>query len=84
MVEDDRALRRVLELSAGGYAVELAENGERGPTQLAAPDPDAVVLDVGLPDIDGIALCRRLRRAGNRVPVSRSAPSATCCATADG
>ena len=71
VVEDDRALRRVLAfaLSAGGYAVEVAENGQHGLTQLAATKPDAVVLDVGLPDIDGIALCRRLRRAGNRVPV---------------
>jgi DNA-binding response OmpR family regulator len=71
VVEDDRALRRVLEfaLSAGGWAVDLAENGQHGLTRLAASEPDAVVLDVGLPDIDGIALCRRLRRAGNRVPV---------------
>jgi two-component system, OmpR family, response regulator MprA len=71
VVEDDRALRRVLELalSAGGWSVEVAENGQHGLSRLAASDPDAVVLDVGLPDFDGIALCRRLRRAGNRVPV---------------
>jgi two-component system, OmpR family, response regulator MprA len=69
--EDDRALARVLAfaLSAGGYAVELAENGQHGLSRLAATEPDAVVLDVGLPDIDGIALCRRLRRAGHRLPV---------------
>jgi len=71
VVEDDRALRRVLELAlaAGGWSVELAENGQHGLSRLAATEPDAVVLDVGLPDIDGLALCRRLRRAGNRVPV---------------
>jgi two-component system response regulator MprA len=71
VVEDDRALRRALqfELSAGGWSVELAENGQHGLTRLATSDPDAVVLDDGLPDIDGVALCRRLRRAGNRVPV---------------
>jgi len=71
VVEDDRALRRALEraLSAGGWSVELAENGQHGLTRLAVGDPDAVVLDVGLPDIDGVALCRRLRRAGNHVPV---------------
>jgi two-component system, OmpR family, response regulator MprA len=71
VVEDDRALRRALEraLSAGGWSVELADNGQQGLSRLAAGDPDAVVLDVGLPDIDGVALCRRLRRAGNRVPV---------------
>jgi two-component system response regulator MprA len=71
VVEDDRALRCALEfaLSAGGWSVELAENGQHGLTRLAKSDPDAVVLDAGLPDIDGVALCRRLRRAGNRVPV---------------
>jgi two-component system response regulator MprA len=71
VVEDDRALRRALAfaLSAGGYAVELAENGQHGLSRLAATEPDAVVLDVGLADIDGIAVCRRLRRAGHRVPV---------------
>jgi two-component system, OmpR family, response regulator MprA len=47
----------------------VAENGQHGLTQLAATDPDAVVLDVGLPDIDGLALCRRLRRSDNHVPV---------------
>jgi two-component system response regulator MprA len=71
VVEDDRALRRVLAfaLSSGGWSVDLAENGQHGLTRLAAGEADAVVLDVGLPDIDGLAVCRRLRRAGNRVPV---------------
>jgi two-component system, OmpR family, response regulator MprA len=71
VVEDDRTLRRALELtlSAGGWTVAVAENGQHGLTQLATTEPDAVVLDVGLPDIDGVALCRRLRKAGNRVPV---------------
>jgi two-component system, OmpR family, response regulator MprA len=71
VVEDDRPLRDMLAcaLSAGGWRVELAENAQHGLTRLAVTDPDAVVLDVGLPDMDGLALCRRLRRAGNRVPV---------------
>jgi two-component system response regulator MprA len=71
VVEDDRSLRDVLRfaLSAGGWEVDVAENAQRGLTRLAAAPPDAVVLDVGLPDMDGLALCRRLRRAGNRVPV---------------
>ena len=71
VVEDDRSLRDVLRLALAdnGWEVALAENGQHGLTQLATTDPDAVVLDVGLPDIDGLALCRRLRRAGNHVPV---------------
>jgi two-component system response regulator MprA len=71
VVEDDRNLRDVLRfaLSTGGWQVALAENAQHGLTQLAVTEPDAVVLDVGLPDMDGLALCRRLRRAGNPVPV---------------
>jgi len=71
VVEDDRRLRDVLgfALSNGGWHVALAENAQHGLSQLAATEPDAVVLDVGLPDMDGLALCRRLRRAGNQVPV---------------
>ncbi len=71
VVEDDRSARDVLRLalSAGGFDVAVAENAQHGLTQLAATPPDAVVLDVGLPDMDGLALCRRLRSAGNRVPV---------------
>jgi two-component system, OmpR family, response regulator MprA len=71
VVEDDRSLRDVLRfaLSTGGFDVAVAENAQHGLTQLATTPPDAVVLDVGLPDMDGLALCRRLRRAGNRVPV---------------
>jgi two-component system, OmpR family, response regulator MprA len=71
VVDDDRSLRDALRraLSLGGYEVELAESGQHGLTQVAATVPDAVVLDVGMPDIDGLEVCRRLRGAGNRVPV---------------
>src|SRR3712207_4239450 len=71
VVDDDRSLRDALHraLSVGGDAVEVAENGQHGLSQIAATDPDAVVLDVGMPDIDGLQLCRRLRDAGNRVAV---------------
>ena len=71
VVDDDRALREALRraLQVAGYEVELAENGQHGISQVAATAPDAVVLDVGLPDIDGLEACRRLRAAGNRVPV---------------
>jgi two-component system response regulator MprA len=71
VVDDDRSLRDALRrsLSLGGYEVEVAENGQHGLSQVAAGAPDAIVLDVGMPDIDGLEVCRRLREAGNRVPV---------------
>jgi two-component system response regulator MprA len=71
VVEDDRPLRDMLArvLSGGGFDVAVAATAQHGLTQLAADTPDAVVLDAGLPDMDGLDLCRRLRAAGNRVPV---------------
>ena len=71
MVDDDRSLRDALRraLTLGGYEVDLAEAGQQGLTQIAAVNPDAVVLDVGMPGMDGLEVCRRLRAAGNRVPV---------------
>ena len=47
----------------------MAEGGQQALTQVANGVPDAVVLDVGMPDIDGLEVCRRLRGAGNRVPI---------------
>jgi two-component system response regulator MprA len=71
VVEDDRAVRDALRRGLGlaGYEVLAAEGGQHALTQVASGDPDAVVLDVGLPDIDGLEISRRLRRAGNRVPI---------------
>jgi two-component system, OmpR family, response regulator MprA len=71
IVEDDRSLRDVLRfaLASVGWDVAMAENAQHGLTLLAAARPDAVVLDAGLPDMDGATLCRRLRSAGNHVPV---------------
>jgi two-component system response regulator MprA len=71
IVDDDRSVRDALRraLTLGGYEVEAAEGGQHALTQVAATSPDAVVLDVGMPDIDGIEVCRRLRDAGNRVPI---------------
>jgi two-component system, OmpR family, response regulator MprA len=70
-VDDDRAVREALRrtLTLGGYDVELAEDGEQALEQIVQALPDAVVLDVGLPGIDGLEVCSRLRRAGNRVPI---------------
>jgi len=71
VVDDDRSLRDALRraLTLGGYEVVLAEAGQHGLTQIATAEPDAVVLDVGMPGMDGLEVCRRLRAAGNRVPV---------------
>ncbi len=71
VVDDDRALRDVLRraLALGGYDVKLAETGAGALAEIAGVVPDAVVLDIGLPDIDGLEVCRLLRREGNRVPV---------------
>src|SRR3954464_351991 len=71
IVDDDRSVRDALRraLALGGYEVEAAESGQHALTQVAATSPDAVVLDVGMPDIDGLEVCRRLRGAANRVPI---------------
>ncbi|MBA3562238.1 MAG: response regulator transcription factor [Actinobacteria bacterium] len=72
VVDDERAvrdsLRRALELE--GYGVELAEDGEQALRRLELePQPDAVILDILMPGADGLEVCRRLRRAGNEIPV---------------
>jgi two-component system response regulator MprA len=71
VVDDDRALRDVLRraLSLAGYEVRLADSGASALSEVTSAVPDAVVLDIGLPDIDGLEVCRLLRREGNRVPV---------------
>jgi two-component system response regulator MprA len=71
VVDDDRALRDVLRraLSLAGYEIRFAESGSEALAEVTGAVPDAVVLDVGLPDIDGLDVCRLLRREGNRVPV---------------
>jgi two-component system response regulator MprA len=72
VVDDERAvresLRRALELE--GYEIELAENGGDALARLEAePEPDAVVLDVLMPGVDGLEVCRTIRRRGSRLPV---------------
>src|SRR3979411_2426140 len=71
VVDDDRALRDVLRraLSLAGYDVLQTDTGSGALSEVSSAVPDAVVLDVGLPDIDGLEVCRLLRREGNRVPV---------------
>ncbi|HSZ14872.1 MAG TPA: response regulator transcription factor [Solirubrobacteraceae bacterium] len=71
VVDDDRAVREALRraLTLAGYDVLHAEDGEAAIEQIVQSVPDAVVLDVGLPGIDGLEVCRRVRRTGSRVPI---------------
>jgi len=63
-VDDDSALLRAIGigLKALGHSVTTANTGERGVSEAALVDPDAVVLDLGLPDLDGMEVCRRIRQ----------------------
>jgi len=64
VVDDDPSLLRALRLGlrASGYEVVVAINGEQGISQAALSTPDVIVLDLGLPDIDGLTVCRRIRQ----------------------
>jgi len=71
VVDDERAvreaLRRALELE--GYEIELADGGQAALERIANAEPDAVILDVLMPGVDGIEVCRQLRMTGNDLPV---------------
>ncbi len=71
LVEDEPALREPLRegLAEAGYAVDVADNG-RDALHLGLHEPfDAVVLDLGLPQLDGLSVLRRWREAGRTMPV---------------
>ena len=72
VVDDERAvrdsLRRALELE--GYEIELAADGNDALSRLESnEEPDAVILDVLMPGVDGLEVCRRLRSSGKKLPV---------------
>jgi two-component system response regulator MprA len=71
VVDDERAVRSSLRraLALEGYYVAEAEGGREALALLRGEAPDAVVLDVLMPDVDGLEVCRRLRAAGDRTPV---------------
>src|SRR6476661_5018671 len=71
IVDDEPAVRAALDraLRLDGYEVELAADGREALDRLADVRHDAVVLDVAMPGIDGLEVCRRLRDAGDRTPV---------------
>ncbi|HEX5619993.1 MAG TPA: response regulator, partial [Solirubrobacteraceae bacterium] len=63
VVDDEPAVRTALEraLRLEAYDVELASDGREALARLADAPPDAVVLDVAMPELDGLEVCRRLR-----------------------
>jgi DNA-binding response OmpR family regulator len=71
VVEDEPAIAEVirLNLAKAGYGVHLERDGTRGLAAILTLKPAAVILDVGLPGLDGIEVCRRLRSAHDWTPI---------------
>jgi two-component system, OmpR family, response regulator MprA len=71
VVDDDPDVRAAVEdgLTLAGYTVRGAADGLAALSEVARWQPDAVVLDVMMPVLDGLAVCRRLRGMGDRTPV---------------
>ena len=71
VVDDDAPIRRMLDrtLSADGYEVRSAADGGAALAAVEQSVPDLIVLDVAMPGLDGLAVCRRLRRRGLATPV---------------
>ncbi|PZS08680.1 MAG: DNA-binding response regulator [Solirubrobacterales bacterium] len=71
VVDDEPAVRRALEraLALERYEVALAADGEEALDLLARGPTDAVILDVAMPRLDGLEVCRRMRQAGDRTPI---------------
>ena len=71
IVDDDTAIRTSLgrALRMENYDVELFEDGGSALKSIQLRAPDAIVLDLQLPDIDGLEVCRRIRRSGDTTPI---------------
>jgi two-component system, OmpR family, response regulator MprA len=71
VVDDDSAVRRSLATALGrdGYQVLAAEGGNAALAHLVAASVDAIVLDVAMPEPNGLEVCRRLRARGDRTPI---------------
>ncbi|MFJ5636645.1 response regulator transcription factor [Streptomyces goshikiensis] len=71
VVDDEPEVRAAVEdgLAVEGYEVRGAADGLAGLSQVAAWEPDAVVLDVMMPVLDGLGVCRQLRAMGDRTPI---------------
>ncbi len=71
IVDDDAAIRTALgrALRMENYDIELFEDGLSALKSIQLRAPDAIVLDLQLPDIDGLEICRRIRRSGDTTPI---------------
>jgi two-component system response regulator MprA len=71
LAEDDRSVRESLAraLRLEGYDVEVVSDGAQALDAVAAVEPDVLVLDVMMPNVDGLTVCRRLRARGVSVPI---------------
>lgn len=71
IVDDERAVRESLDraLRMSGYQTALAPDGETAIASLRTSPADAMILDVLMPRMDGLEVCRRLRQAGDRTPI---------------
>lgn len=71
IVEDDESVRTGLELNLAheGYTVICACNGEEGQEMIEKETPDLIIMDVMMPQKDGLQLCRDLRNNGNSTPI---------------
>ena len=71
VVDDDPALRTALDraLKLEGYRVSFAHDGRQALQMMTGSSQDAVILDLGLPLMDGLEVCRRVRERGDRTPV---------------
>ncbi len=71
VVDDDPGISHSLEraLRRENYAIDLAGDGEAALAAVEEKHPDAIILDVSMPKLDGLSVCRRLRADGNRTPV---------------
>ncbi len=70
VVDDEIQIRRLLRISleAAGFAVREADTGQTGLAEIATHPPDAIILDLGLPDMSGVEFVRRLRE-WSRLPI---------------
>ena len=71
VVDDDPAIRTSLSraLVLEGYTVETANDGNAALSQVISFEPDVIVLDLMMPNVDGLSVCRVLRSEGNRIPI---------------